>query len=35
MLIAAHALSMGSIIVTNNQREFERVAGLQIENWLR
>lgn len=35
MLIAAHALSTGSIVVTDNQREFERVADLQIENWLR
>ena len=35
MLIAAHALSTGSVIVTDNQREFERVADLQIENWLR
>lgn len=35
MLIAAHALSTGSIIVTDNQREFERVADLKIENWLR
>ncbi len=35
MLIAAHALSTGSIIVTDNQREFERVPDLQIENWLR
>ena len=35
MLIAAHALSTGRIIVTDNQREFERVADLQIENWLR
>lgn len=35
MLIAAHALSTGSVLVTDNQREFERVDGLQIENWLR
>jgi tRNA(fMet)-specific endonuclease VapC len=33
MLIAAHALSLSAIIVTNNVREFERVEGLQIENW--
>ena len=31
--IAAHALSLGMVLVTNNVREFERVAGLQIENW--
>ena len=35
MLIAAHALSLGLILVTDNQREFSRVANLRIENWLR
>lgn len=34
-LIAAHALSTGSIVVTDNEREFQRVAGLRVENWLR
>lgn len=33
-LIAAHALSLKAILVTNNVREFERVAELQIENWI-
>lgn len=33
LLIAAHALSLGLILVTNNVREFERVSGLKIENW--
>ena len=33
-LIAAHALSLGVILVTNNEREFKRVAGLQVENWV-
>ena len=33
-LIAAHALSLGGIVVTNNVREFERVDGLAVENWL-
>jgi tRNA(fMet)-specific endonuclease VapC len=32
-LIAAHALSAQLILVTNNVREFSRVAGLQIEDW--
>ena len=31
--IAAHARSEGMILVTNNQREFDRVSGLQTENW--
>lgn len=32
-LIAAHALHLGVPLVTNNVREFERVAGLAVENW--
>jgi len=32
-LIAAHALSAKFTLVTNNQREFSRVAGLRVENW--
>lgn len=35
MLIAAHALSLGATLVTDNVREFERVTGLAIANWLR
>lgn len=35
MLIAAHALALEAILVTDNTREFERVPGLIIENWLR
>lgn len=31
--IAAHARAEGWILVTNNEREFSRVAGLQVENW--
>jgi len=31
--IAAHARAEGWILVTNNQREFARVDGLQVENW--
>ena len=34
MLIAAHAKSEGLILVTNNTREFERVQGLTLENWV-
>jgi len=32
--IAAHALSLGLTVITNNTDEFSRVPGLQIENWL-
>ncbi|HEY3948409.1 type II toxin-antitoxin system VapC family toxin [Phenylobacterium sp.] len=35
MLIAAHALSADCVLVTDNEREFRRVAGLKVENWLR
>ena len=35
MLIAAHALALGATLVTDNVREFARVEGLTIENWLR
>lgn len=33
MLIAGHAKAEQMILVTNNVREFERVPGLEIENW--
>ena len=33
-MIAAHALSQQSILVTNNTREFARVSGLSLENWV-
>ena len=33
MLIAGHAKATGTILVTNNVREFERVPNLKIENW--
>ena len=34
-IIAAHALSQQSTLVTNNTREFARVPGLSVENWVR
>ncbi len=34
MLIGAHARSEGMIVVTNNVREFKRMPGLRVENWL-
>ena len=34
MLIAAHALSLKVILVTNNTREFVRIPFLQVENWV-
>jgi len=33
MLIAAHALSLGLVLVSDNLGEFKRVRGLKIENW--
>jgi tRNA(fMet)-specific endonuclease VapC len=33
-LIAAHAVTPGVSLVTNNEREFRRVKGLHVENWL-
>jgi len=31
--IAAHAMSQGFVLATNNDREFLRVPGLLVENW--
>jgi tRNA(fMet)-specific endonuclease VapC len=33
--IAAHAMAAQLILVTNNEREFRRVRGLRIENWVK
>jgi tRNA(fMet)-specific endonuclease VapC len=33
LLIAAHAISKGAIVVTANKREFERVPSLPVEDW--
>lgn len=35
LLIAAHALALSAVLVTNNVREFKRVPKLQCENWAR
>ncbi len=35
MLIAAHALSLNSVLVTNNESEFRLVPQLKIENWVK
>lgn len=34
LLIAAHAVSLGVTLVTNNSREFARVPGIRVENWV-
>jgi tRNA(fMet)-specific endonuclease VapC len=34
LLIAAHALVLNATLVSNNLREFQRVEGLALENWL-
>ena len=33
-MIAAHALSLDATLVTNNLREFSRVSGLKLVNWI-
>src|ERR1700722_6037167 len=35
LLIAAHAVAVGCVIVTDNESEFGRIEGLLRENWLR
>ena len=34
LLIGAHARSEGLTLVTNNRREFDRMPGLLVENWV-
>ena len=34
LLIAAHARGLNEVLVSNNLREFQRVAGLRLENWV-
>lgn len=33
-LIAAHGVALRATVVTKNEREFRRVPGLRVENWL-
>lgn len=33
LMIAAHARSLGAVVVTNNTKDFARVKGLEVENW--
>ena len=33
--IAAHALALGLVLISDNTREFRRVRGLKVENWRR
>lgn len=35
LLIAAQVLAIDAVLVTDNVREFKRVKGLRVENWLR
>ena len=35
LLIAAHARHLRAVLVTNNEREFRRVPGLSVQNWLK
>lgn len=35
LLIAAHAKALDLTLVTNNEREFSRVDGLRLENWVK
>lgn len=34
MMIAGHARALGLVLVTNNEKEFQRVPGLMLENWV-
>lgn len=32
-LLAGHALALGAVLVTNNEKDFAKIPGLRIENW--
>lgn len=34
-MIASHALSLNAALVTNNEKEFRRIKGLRVENWVK
>lgn len=34
LMIAAHAVALGATLVSNNTREFKRIRGLKVENWI-
>lgn len=34
-LLAAHAMSLDAVLVTNNERDFSDIIGLRLENWTR
>ena len=35
LLIAAQAISLNITLVTNNTKEFDRISGIKIENWVK
>lgn len=34
LIIAGHARALGLVLITNNLKEFERVPGLRLDNWV-
>ena len=34
LMIAAHALSLDLVLITNNEREFQRIPDIIVENWV-
>jgi len=35
LLIAAHAMALDAVLVTNNEKEFRKIQDLKIENWVK